>query len=149
MIQVYSTAATSTANMTVTWATTAVQRGTTATLAADNQTINLNAPGVYEVTVNGYGTTTAAGTFGLRLNGDGAAISRAASSMTTDAGEVGNATFSTLVAVNGTYASGTKAALTVTYTGGAGTITLVSTALTALAILGMSLSGSFWVFCLF
>lgn len=126
MIQVYSTAVTSTANQTISWATTAIQRGTTATLAADGQTISLNAPGVYEVTVNGYGTTTAAGTFGLRLNGDGAAISRAASSMTTDAGEVGNAAFSTLVAVNGTYASGSKAALTLTYTGGAGTINLVS-----------------------
>ena len=59
MIQVYSTAVTSTANQTISWATTAIQRGTTATLAADGQTINLNAPGVYEVTVNGYGTTTA------------------------------------------------------------------------------------------
>lgn len=126
MLQVYSTALTSTANQTVSFSTKAVQRGTTATLAADRQTINLNSPGIYEVTVNGYGSTTAAGTFGFQLNGDGSTIARAASSMTTAQGGVGSASFTALVAVNGTYASGSKAALTLTYTGGAGTITLAS-----------------------
>ncbi len=126
MIQVYSTGIASTANQVISWANRGIQRGTTATLAADNQAINLNAPGVYEVSVNGYGTTTAAGTFGFQLNGDGNAIVRAAGSITTDAGEIGTVAFSTLIAVNGVYGSGTKAALTLTYTGGAGTITLVN-----------------------
>lgn len=125
MLQAYSANLTSTANQIIPWNTKAIQRGSTATLAADGQTITLNAPGVYEVSVNGYGSTTAAGTFGLQLNGDGAAIVRAASSMTTAQGGVGSASMTTLIAVNGVYGSNTKAALTLTYTGGAGTITMV------------------------
>lgn len=126
MLQVYSTAITSTANQTVPLNTKAVQRGTTATLSPDGQTINLNAPGIYEVAVSGYGTTTAAGTFGFQLTGDGAAIARAASSMSTGAAGVGNAAFTTLVAVNGVYGSGAKATLALTYTGAGGTINLAS-----------------------
>lgn len=125
MINLYSTAVTAAANQLITWANKAVQRGNSATLAADSQTINLNVPGIYEVSVSGYGTTTAAGTFGLQLNANGAAVTRGAASMTTDAGEVGTAAFDALVVVNGVYDSTAKAALTVTYTGGAGTITEV------------------------
>jgi len=117
---------TSTPNQIISWANKAAQRGTTATLAADNQTINLNAPGVYEITVSASGSTTAAGTFGFQLNGDGAAISRATASMTTGAGDTGSVSFATLVTVTGTYISGTKAAITLTYTGSAGEISNVT-----------------------
>ena len=126
MLQAYSVNLTSTPNQIIPWNTKAIQRGSTATLASDGQTINLNAPGVYEVSVSGYGSTTAAGTFGFQLNGDGAAIARAASSMSTGAAGVGNAAFTALVAVNGVYGSGTKATLALTYTGAAGTINLAS-----------------------
>ncbi len=126
MINLYSTNLTSTTNMTVQWNAKSVQRGASATIDSDGQTIRLNESGVYKVTVNGYGSTTAAGAFGFQLVGDGTNIARAADGTTTGIGELGNASFATLVAVNGAYGIPVKASLKVVYTGGAGTINLVS-----------------------
>lgn len=126
MINLYSNNVTSTTGMTIQWNGKAVQRGVTATLDSDGQTIRLNESGVYRVTINGYGSTTAAGTFGFQLVGDGANIVRAAGGTNTDAGGLGNVCFATDVAVNGAYGVPAKASLKVTYTGGAGTINLVS-----------------------
>lgn len=126
MINLYSISQTAVADATVTWANKAVQRGISATLGSDNQTIYLNSPGVYEVSVHGHGLTTAAGEFGFQLVGDGTDIARAASFMDTGIGEVGAVAFDTLIAVNSTAGPTNKAALTLRYTGDAGTINLVS-----------------------
>ena len=126
MINLYSNNVTSTTNMIMQWNNKSVQRGSSATLDADGQTIRLNEEGVYKVTVNGYGSTTAAGAFGFQLVGDGANIVRAAGGTTTGAGELGNISFATDVAVNKTYGAAAKASIRLVYTGGAGTINLAS-----------------------
>lgn len=126
MINLYSNNVTSTTNMIIQWNNKSVQRGSSATLDTDGQTIRLNEEGVYKVTVNGYGSTTTAGFFGFQLVGDGANIVRAADGTTTDAGEFGNASFATDVAVNKTYGAVTKASIRLIYTGGSGTINLAS-----------------------
>lgn len=122
MLNLYSTNVASTTNQVITWNSKAVQRGNSAILGSDNQTIYLNTPGIYEINVSGYGSTTVAGTFGLQLQADGATVARGASSMTTGAGDTGLAAFDALVAVNRVYGSSSKAALTVIYTGGDGVI---------------------------
>lgn len=124
MIDLYSVDLTSATAQTIQWNVKTLQRGTSATLDRDKTTIYLNEPGAYRVHVHGYGTTTAAGTFGFQLTGDGVDIVRGAASMSTAAGAVGSVAFSTPVAVN--RAAGVdKAALNLVYTGGAGTISLV------------------------
>ena len=124
MIDLYSVDLTSAAAQTIQWNVKSLQRGTSATIDRDKMTIHLNEPGVYRVYVHGYGNTTAAGTFGFQITGDGVDIVRGAASMSTAAGAVGNVAFSTPVSVN--RIGGTdKATLSLKYTGGAGTISLV------------------------
>lgn len=125
MIELYSTNIASTNGMTVPWNGKAAQAGASATLNSDGETISLNRVGTYEVTVNGFGSTTEAGTFGFQLNGNNGAIVRSAASETTTAAGVGSVSFTTLVVVtSSTY--GNTAEITVTYTGGAGTISLAN-----------------------
>ena len=124
MIDLYSANVAAVTGQTIQWDIKTLQRGIGATLDRDKTTIYLNEPGAYRVHVHGYGTTTAAGTFGFQLTGDGVDIVRGAAGMSTAAGAVGSVAFSTPVAVN--RAAGVdKAALNLVYTGGAGTISLV------------------------
>lgn len=125
MLNLYSVDLTSAAAQIVEWGVKSIQRGTSATLSQDKKTIYLNTPGVYEISVNGYGSTTAAGTFGFQLVGDGEDIVRGAASMSTAIGGTGNAAFTALVAVNSAIGTN-KAAISVEYTGGAGTIDLAN-----------------------
>lgn len=127
MIQLYSEDLTVNTGGIIKWNTKAVQRGYTATLNKDGQTINLNAPGVYEISVNAYGATTAAGEFALQLVGDGVEIARAVDGITTATGALeGNVSFSTLVAVNGVFGSNANAAITLEYTGNEGVLYLAN-----------------------
>jgi len=125
MIELYSTNVTSTEDMVISWNNKSVQVGRCSTLLDDNQSISINQPGVYEVTVNGYGSVTGGGEFGFQLLGAGVAIARGTGMTTTTGTGVGNVSFSALVKVTASAGVGT-AILTVEYTGGAGTINLVN-----------------------
>lgn len=125
MIELYSTDITTTANTIVTWDKKSVQIGNSATLAFDKQTIHLNAPGVYRVHVNAYGSTDAAGTFGFQLQGNGVDIVRGATSQGTGATVIDAAVaFETNIRVVNASAY-ERASITLEYTGSAGTLRLV------------------------
>ncbi len=95
--------------------------GDTANLEADNATVALNKPGMYEVSVSGYGLSTAAGTFGFQLVKNGVPIPNAQQSVVAPAGENVPTSFSKLIEVKAAPA-GNKAKLTLNYTGTAGTV---------------------------
>ena len=125
MIELYSTNIPTTENMIVTWDKKAVQVGNTVTLASDNKTIHLNAPGVYRVHVNAYGSTNAAGTFGFQLQGNNADIVRGASSQGTGTTVIDAAVaFATNVRVLRTPAY-ERASISLEYTGSVGDLKLV------------------------
>lgn len=124
MIELYSTDIAAVNGMTIEWETKSIQYGNTATLASDKKTINLNVPGVYEVTVSGYGSTTAAGSFAFQLSGV-SEIARGSTEQSTGAGEYGSVSFTILIGVSATAANTDKAALTLDYVGSAGNIELV------------------------
>lgn len=102
-----------------------VGRGDTATLEADRATVALNVPGIYEVTVSGYGSSTATGTFGFQLVENGVPVQLAQQSVVAPAGENVPSNFSALIDVKPA-PTGSKARLTLNYTGTAGTIANVS-----------------------
>ena len=125
MIELYSTNVETTENMIVTWDKKSLQIGNTATLSADKQTINLNAPGVYRVHVNAYGSTDAAGTFGFQLQGNGVDIVRGASSQGTGTTVVDAAVaFETNVRVMNAPAY-ERATIALEYTGSVGNLKLI------------------------
>ena len=125
MIELYSTNIPTTENMIVTWDKKSVQIGASATLAYDKQTINLNAPGVYRVHVNAYGSTDAAGTFGFQLKGNGVDIVRGATSQGTGATVIDAAVaFETNVRVVNIPAY-ERASISLEYTGSVGDLRLV------------------------
>ena len=126
MIELYSTGVVVTGSATIEWAKKPIQLGRSATLNADKKTINLNLPGVYEIAVNAYGETTAADSLVFQLKGDGVDIERGAAQTDTAAGDYGSVSFSLLVGVSAEIANTDKAALTLEYMGGAGTIELVN-----------------------
>lgn len=104
--------------------------GTTVTGAIGSTTIQLNAPGVYMVSFNATGTTTAAGTFGFQMQRDGVAVPQAQASATTAAGDSAGVAFSTLMSVNRCCQSANGVVLSFRYTGGAGTVNLANVVVT-------------------
>ena len=125
MIELYSTNVTTTPNQVIAWNNKSVQRGLSATLAVDGSTIYLNSPGVYRITVSANGQTTEAGTFGFSVSGDGNVITRGNYSVTSTAGTNQAISFPLLVAVNRVFGIDERAKITITYTGSAGTLSLI------------------------
>ena len=125
MMELYSTNFATTANQVITWNNKSVQRGISATLGGDGQTIYLNTPGVYKVTLSANGQTTANGTFGFTVNGNGNAIVRGTYSIDSAAGVDVAMSYPLYITVTRAYDFMDRAKITVTYTGGAGTMSLV------------------------
>ena len=104
-------------------------KGYSVILASDNQTFNINLPGVYKIDVSATGNVTAGGTLSLQLYANGTAVARAQGQAVTGAEENQNVAFSTFITVSPA-AAGNQASITVNYTGGAGTLLLVDANIT-------------------
>ena len=130
MLQAYSTNLTLATKALITF-NTVEAIGRTVTATAGGNTIMLNAPGVYFISLNASGTTTEAGTFGVQMNKNGVAEPQAQASMTTTAEGVGTVAFSTLMSVKKSCCCQNNAVtLTFEYTGGDATDTTANVVVT-------------------
>lgn len=101
----------------------ALKKNCTVTHTEGSSTISLNKPGVYAVYVDATGSTTDAGTFGVQLLKNGTAVTQATASATTAAGGTSNVSFAAMVFIAPSCSCvSNKGALTLQYTGGAGTV---------------------------
>lgn len=127
MLQAYSKNVAVTANSTIPLNNVTLKTGRTAVLEGSG-TVALNCAGIYNVSFNAYGTSTADGTVGAKLQADGVDVAQAAVSSTATAGSVIPISFSTLVTVPNC----TIKRLSIVYTGTTGTLDMASVVVTKL-----------------
>lgn len=127
MIQAYSENIAVTTSSVIPFNSTTLKTGRTATLEG-NGTISLNCAGIYSVVFSGYGSSTADGTVGAKLQANGVDVAQAKTTATATAGNVVPIVFTTLITVQPCMSK----KLNVIYTGSAGTLGLGSVMVTKL-----------------
>lgn len=100
MLQLYSSGIDISANTAVPFDNNILQTSPVAVQIAPAN-LSLRAPGIYEVSVDGFATAGAAGLVTMQLYADGVPLEQAVSSFTGAAATVGNFHFKTFVEVSG------------------------------------------------
>lgn len=129
MLDAYSVNAAVTANSNIVFNNKKIETGVTAVLTNNGDTIALNRPGIYSVSVHAYGGATSTGAIAIQLYTNENPIERAVAKANTATGAVANLAFSTLISVDRA-AAGNIATFNVRYTGDAGTLNIVEVVVT-------------------
>ena len=126
MLDAYSVNQAVTANNDIPLNTVKLQTGRTVILSGN--TVHLNTPGIYTVSLHATGSTTDGGTLGIQLYTNGQPIERAIATAGTAAGVKVNLAFNTLLTVASSDYS--NAGFTIRNTGSAGTLDVIEAVVT-------------------
>lgn len=132
MIQATGNNITVTSGNAITFNGTQLRTGCTAVKSADNKTFYLNRKGIYMISFNAYGASTAAGTIGAQLTVNGIGRAEAISTATTAAGAPQAISFQTLVAVPDMCRCAGGLPIAIQYIGSPGTLNLANLIITKL-----------------